>query len=130
MSEVTVVIATRNRREGLRHTLHALQRDAEPLPTVVVDNGSGDGTPEMLAARFPQVRVLALDRNAGAVARNHGAAAAETPYVAFADDDSWWAPGALARAARHFGDSPRLALIAARTLVGPAERLDAMSSFM
>ena len=46
-------------------------------------------------------------------------AAATTPYVAFADDDSWWAPGALTRAARAFDAHPRLAVVAARTLAGP-----------
>ncbi|MGI5240798.1 glycosyltransferase family 2 protein [Dactylosporangium sp. CA-139066] len=130
MTEVTVVIATRDRRAGLERTLRELRGDAEAPATVVVDNGSGDGTPDMLAARFPDVRVLALGRNAGAVARNHGVAAARTPYVAFADDDSWWAPGALARAARHLDAAPRLALVAARTLVGPGEWLDPMSAFM
>nr|WP_260710593.1 glycosyltransferase [Dactylosporangium aurantiacum] len=73
---------------------------------------------------------MPLRRNAGAVARNHGVAAAGTPYVAFADDDSWWAPGALDRAAAHLDAAPRLALLAARTLVGPRERLDPMAAFM
>ncbi|WP_271190328.1 glycosyltransferase family 2 protein [Dactylosporangium matsuzakiense] len=130
MPEVTVVIATRNRRASLERTLHALHAHPAPPAVIVVDNCSADGTPDMVAGSFPQARVLTLGRNAGAVARNHGVAAATTPYVAFADDDSWWAPGALTRAARHLDDAPRLALIAARTLVGPAERLDPMSAFM
>ncbi len=47
-----------------------------------------------------------------------------TPYVAFADDDSWCEPGALAAAARRFDADPRLGLLAARILVGarPARR--------
>jgi GT2 family glycosyltransferase len=130
MPEVTVVIATRNRRTSLERTLRALHLDPDPPAVIVVDNGSADGTPDLVAAWFPRVRVIALGRNAGAVARNHGVAAATTPYVAFADDDSWWAPGALARAARHLAAAPRLALVAARTLVGPAQRLDPMSAFM
>ncbi|WP_433201388.1 glycosyltransferase family 2 protein [Dactylosporangium sp. CS-047395] len=130
MAKVTVVIATRNRRAGLARTLLRLHAQAEPPPVVVVDNGSSDGTPGMVATTFPRVRVMALGRNAGAVARNFGAAVAETPYVAFADDDSWWAPGALTRAAAHLDAAPRLALLAARTLVGPEERLDPMSRFM
>jgi GT2 family glycosyltransferase len=130
MRKVTVVIATRNRRTSLERTLRALHTDPVPPSVIVVDNGSVDGTPDMVAVRFPQVRVMVLDRNAGAVARNVGVAAASTPYVAFADDDSWWAPGALTRAARHLDDAPRLALLAARTHVGAAERLDPMSAFM
>ena len=45
-------------------------------------------------------------------------------YVAFSDDDSWWAPGALARAVELLERHPRLAVLAARVLVGPDERLD------
>jgi GT2 family glycosyltransferase len=48
----------------------------------------------------------------------------ETEYVAFSDDDSWWAAGSLARAAALFSAHPRLGLIAARILVGPECRLD------
>jgi hypothetical protein len=65
-----------------------------------------------------------LPRNRGAVARNVGVELADTPYVAFADDDSWWAPGALERAADLFDAHPRLAVLAGRVLIGPEERLD------
>jgi GT2 family glycosyltransferase len=44
--------------------------------------------------------------------------------VAFADDDSWWAPGDLARAAEIMRAHPRLAVLNARILVGLEERLD------
>src|SRR4029453_17895096 len=51
-------------------------------------------------------------------ARNMGGERARTPYAAFADDDSWWSEGALARAAATFDASPRLAVLAAQALVG------------
>jgi GT2 family glycosyltransferase len=127
MSVVTVVIATRNRVNALRRTLdHLLPENVE---IVVVDNASADGTLAM-TRDFPGVRAIALPRNAGSVARNFGVRAARTPYVAFADDDSWWAPGALTRAGRLFDRHPRLALLAARTLVGPDGKLDPVARFM
>jgi GT2 family glycosyltransferase len=49
---------------------------------------------------------------------------ARTPYVAFSDDDSWWAGGALERAVDTLDRAPRLAVLAARILVGQEERLD------
>jgi hypothetical protein len=53
-----------------------------------------------------------------------------TPYVAFSDDDSWWAPDALTRAEEHFARSPRLGLIAARTLVGPEQTEDPLNEVL
>jgi GT2 family glycosyltransferase len=50
--------------------------------------------------------------------------AAGTRYVAFADDDSAWAPGALTRAAAHLDGHPHLGLLAARVLVGATRQLD------
>lgn len=116
---VTVVVMTRNRREDLRRSL-----PHHTVPVVVVDNGSTDGTPAALRAQFPRVRLVALGRNLGAPARNVGVRTAATPYVALADDDSWWAPGALERAADVLDAHPRLAVLAARILVGREERLD------
>lgn len=50
--------------------------------------------------------------------------AVSEPYVALCDDDSWWAPGSLARAERLLDANPRLALIAGRVLVGQSRRED------
>jgi N-acetylglucosaminyl-diphospho-decaprenol L-rhamnosyltransferase len=121
---VGVAIATRERREGLEQVLERLLALPERPPVVVADNGSADGTPAAIRARFPQVEVLELGENRGAAARNAAAAVLGTPYVAFCDDDSWWAPGALARAADVFGAHPRLGLLAARILVGREQRVD------
>jgi GT2 family glycosyltransferase len=118
------VIATRNRRASILSTLDRLVELPERPRIVVVDNGSRDGTPRAIARRHPQVHVIALGRNAGAAARTIGARALDLPLVAFCDDDSWWAPGALDRAARVFGEYPRLGLLQARILVGPQDRLD------
>jgi GT2 family glycosyltransferase len=96
----------------------------------VVDNDSDDGTPQAVRERFPWVRVLMVGRNLGAAARNLGVQAARTPYVAFSDDDSWWAPGSLERAAAILDRHPRLGLLAARTLVGPEERADPVTARM
>jgi GT2 family glycosyltransferase len=115
---VGVVVITRDRRESLLRTLDRLAALPERPPVVVVDNGSADGTAQAVRARHPAVGLLTPGRNLGAVGRNLGAAALAAPYVAFSDDDSWWEPGALARAVRVFDEHPRLALIAAATSVG------------
>jgi GT2 family glycosyltransferase len=130
MPAVTVVIATRDRRPGLLRTLGELRALPERPPVVVVDNGSADGSPDAVEAAYPEVTVLRLGRNLGSVARNVGVARAGTPYVAFADDDSWWAPGALTLAAAAFDRYPRLGVLAARVLVGPRQRPDPLNAVL
>jgi N-acetylglucosaminyl-diphospho-decaprenol L-rhamnosyltransferase len=127
---VGVAIATRERRAELEAVLERLLALPERPPVVVADNGSRDGTPAAIRARFPAVAVVELGENRGAGARNAAVRALTTPYVAFSDDDSWWAPGALARAAAHFDANPRLGLLAARILVGPDGRLDPVCAVM
>uniref|UniRef100_UPI0031DF83F1 glycosyltransferase family 2 protein n=1 Tax=Saccharothrix mutabilis TaxID=33921 RepID=UPI0031DF83F1 len=122
-----MVIATRDRVADLTRTLERLA--GLEVPIVVVDNGSSDDTARR-AARFPNVRVLPLGRNFGAIARNHGVQAARTPYVAFCDDDSWWSPDALHHAEKLFEAHPRLGLIAARTVIEPDGREDPICSEM
>ena len=99
-------------------------------PVILVDNGSSDGTPDVVRRHFPHVDVVELGGNHGSVARNIGVERARTPYVAFADDDSWWAPGALEAAADTLDAHPRLAVLAGRLLVGADERHDPVCALM
>ncbi|PSL53851.1 GT2 family glycosyltransferase [Saccharothrix carnea] len=122
MPQTTVVIATRDRADDLTRTLERLGE--LDVPVIVVDNGSSDDTVARVRREFGHVEVLALGRNEGAVARNHGVRRAATPYVAFSDDDSWWAPDALRCGEELFARHPRLGLVAARTIVEPDGRLD------
>jgi GT2 family glycosyltransferase len=128
--KVTVIIATRNRRDELTHTLHRLAELVPSPPVIVVDNGSTDGTVRAVRTQFPTVTLLALRRNHGAPGRNFGVQASRTPYIAFSDDDSWWAPGALQLAAQILDAHPRLGLLAGHTLVGPQQRPDPVALLM
>ncbi|WP_318307006.1 glycosyltransferase family 2 protein [Amycolatopsis solani] len=122
-ARTTVVIATRDRAAELARTLDRLSALDPVPPVVVLDNASSDGTAEV-AGGYANVRVIRLPRNLAAAARTLGVVVAETPYVAFSDDDSWWAPDALPEAERIFDEHPRTGLLAARTLVGPENRDD------
>jgi GT2 family glycosyltransferase len=121
---VTVVIATRDRRESLLRTLDHLAGQA---PVVVVDNASTDGTADAVRTRHPDVELVELPVNTGAVARTDGARRAATPYVAFADDDSWWEPGALERAAELLDAHLRVAVVVGRVRMAADGREDAVT---
>ncbi|MFN2490175.1 MAG: glycosyltransferase family 2 protein [Actinomycetota bacterium] len=121
---VAVVIATRDRAGDLDVALRHLTSLPERPHIVVVDNASTDSTVALVRRNHPTVEVVALEHNRWGGARSIGAARAGAPYVAFSDDDSWWGPGSLARAADLLDAHPRLGLVAGRVLVGSERRLD------
>ncbi|MBZ9638147.1 glycosyltransferase family 2 protein [Streptomyces sp. PSKA30] len=127
---VTVAVITRNRCRSVLRTLDRLAALPERPPVVVVDNGSTDATVAAVRAHPVGAHVLAVGRNTGALGRNLAVHHATTPYVAFSDDDSWWAPGALDTAADVLDAHPRLGLLAARTLVGPDAVEDPLNSVL
>lgn len=127
---LTIVVLTHDRREEVLDTLARLLAVSEGAPIRVVDNASTDGTAEAVAAAYPQVELIRLPQNLGAAGRNCGVAGARSRYVACCDDDTWWAPGALAAAVRLLDAHPRLAVVTARVLVGHDEHEDPASREM
>jgi GT2 family glycosyltransferase len=119
--------------DGRRRIGRALER-LSALPEgpqiVVVDNASTDGTAGLVGRRFPGVRVVMLPDNRGAAGRNAGVAAVDAPYVAFAEDDSWYEPGALRAAADLLDAHPEVALVNAHVLVGEFPRPDPLHADM
>jgi N-acetylglucosaminyl-diphospho-decaprenol L-rhamnosyltransferase len=119
---LTVVIITLNGRARIGRTLEALTALPEAPAIVVVDNGSVDRTAEAIRRDFPHVEVISLPKNIGAAARNVGVSYVRSPYVAFAEDDSWYEPRALREAADLLDEHPEIALINAHVLVGEDRR--------
>lgn len=100
---VTVVIATRDRKELLRKTLTAVERQDYPgvVETVVVHDQSEPDTELAVDDGRRPVRVIRNLRTPGlAGARNSGILASTTPLVAFCDDDDVWLPDKLTRQLR------------------------------
>lgn len=121
---VGVVVITHNRRAEALAAVGRLVALPERPPVVLVDNASGDGTAEAVRKRFPDVDVVALPANQGAVGRNIGVARLRTPYIAFCDDDTCWTPGSLAAAADVLDACPRVAVVNARIVADPGGRDD------
>jgi GT2 family glycosyltransferase len=123
---VTVVVATRDRRESLLRSLSRLD-DPDGPPVIVLDNASTDGTAGAVRAHHPRVELVRLPANAGAVARTDGVRRATTRYVAFADDDSWWEPGSLDAAADLLDAHPRVAVVVGRVRMATDGSEDAVT---
>ncbi|WP_298802065.1 glycosyltransferase [uncultured Pseudokineococcus sp.] len=130
---LAVVVITHRRRAEVLRALERL-RDLPERPAVaVVDNGSDDGTAEAVAAEHPWALLVASPENLGALGRDVGVAALERALdpppelIAFCDDDTWWEPGSLARAADVLEAHPALACVTAQILVEPGGRQDAIN---
>lgn len=127
---VGVVVVTRDRSRTTLESLHHLLESNPGALVTVVDNASSDGTADAVTDRYPGVTVVRLPANLGAAGRNSGVSVTPRPYIAFSDDDSWWAPGALTRAADLFDAYPDLGVVAGHVLVGPEERVDPVCDLM
>jgi GT2 family glycosyltransferase len=122
-ADVTVVVPTYRRPELLPRIVAALEAqtlDRERFEVVVVDNGSGDATGEVLAELAStttlRLRPLTIEVNEGpAKARNLGWRSATTPYVAFTDDDCVPVPGWLAAGVDALRADPSLGVVQGRT---------------
>ena len=87
--------------------------------TVVVDNGSSDGTPDAVRAGFPSVRVIEATNDGLAAGWNRGIAETDAEYVLVLNADAWLVEDALAPAQPrqpvvHEGDPHRRARLAVR----------------
>lgn len=98
-AEATVVIVNWNGRRHLEGCLKALARQTLPaFEVVVVDNGSTDGSTELVRDRFPWVRLLVNDSNRGfAAGNNTGIEASGAPFVATLNNDTVPSDGWLER---------------------------------
>jgi tetratricopeptide (TPR) repeat protein len=97
VAPVTVIIPTRDRAAFLScaiDSVRAQDRAAEEI--LVVDDGSRDSTPALLAGMQGSVRVLQLDQSRGqGAAMNAGIAAAKSDWIAWLDDDDTFLPAKL-----------------------------------
>jgi GT2 family glycosyltransferase len=90
-----------------------------PVEVVIVDDGSVDDTPAVLArlaaATSLPLTTVRIDGRGPAVARNVGWRRTEAPVVAFTDDDCEPDPGWLAAAADALADAPRVGVLQGAT---------------
>ncbi|MEK6346685.1 MAG: glycosyltransferase [Burkholderia sp.] len=121
---ISIVVLTWNRADELATTLDRLLALPGNPPILLADNGSNDHTVALVKARFSTVRVIECGANLGAAGRNLAAARVATDYVAFCDDDTWWAPGSLEHAVHVLDAWPGVGVLSARVLVGDARLPD------
>ncbi|WP_018866625.1 MULTISPECIES: glycosyltransferase [unclassified Thioalkalivibrio] len=87
-----------------------LDQDYPSVELIVVDDGSTDGTIEVLRAYGDRLTLLTQQNQGAAVARNAGIAAASGDYIAFIDSDDVWLPGKLAAQVGYMDQHPQIGM--------------------
>lgn len=126
MPTASIVIPAYNVAATIRATVEsALSQSFDSFEVIVVDDGSTDETPRILAGiDDPRLCVIRQANRGLAGARNGGIAAARGRYVGFLDGDDLWAPGKLAAHVAHLDANPDVGVsFSASSLIDGDDRL-------
>jgi glycosyltransferase involved in cell wall biosynthesis len=118
---IAVVVPVRDGAATIAEALESvLGQSVQPDEVVVVDDGSTDGTLEVLSRFVPAVRVYEQLTTGAGPARNAGVARTSAPWIAFLDADDRWVPDALERLAAPLVADPALDVVLGRQRLVPA----------
>jgi glycosyltransferase involved in cell wall biosynthesis len=112
---VSVVIPVFEMGRYLTEAIASIEGQGHPdVEIIVVDDGSSDDTPDVIAALGDRVIALRQDNQGPAVARNAGLALATGDVIAFCDADDLWPEGKLARQLARLDEEPELDAVLGR----------------
>jgi acetyltransferase-like isoleucine patch superfamily enzyme/glycosyltransferase involved in cell wall biosynthesis len=132
MSEtVTVIIPVFNGAAWVRQAIDSARgQTVPPLEFIVVDDGSTDGTPAILAEYGEKIRAVRTTNEGVASARNTGLRQARGEFIAFLDADDVWHPRKLERQLRAMTASPRVGLVGTQVFSWPAPTMPAIDGLV
>ena len=110
--DVAVVVVTYDALPWIERCLESVAG----TPTVVVDNGSRDGTVALVRERFPDVRILEEENRGLGAGWNVGIRTTDSRYVLLLNADAWLVADALARLVAFADSRPGTAIVGPRLL--------------
>ncbi len=111
---VSVLIDTYNHEKFIEQAITSvLEQNSSPsdFEILVVDDGSTDGTPELIKKFAPRVTYLPKKNGGQASAFNLGIPQCRGEIIAFLDGDDWWEPGKLAAVLTEFESHPEIGAV-------------------
>lgn len=114
--KVSVIILNWNGKKFLKECLDSLAAQTyREFETVLVDNGSADGSTEFVRNEYPWVRLVVLPENNGfAAGNNRGFAMCTGEYIVTLNNDTRVEPDFLEELTRHPLANPRIGMVAAK----------------
>jgi MoaA/NifB/PqqE/SkfB family radical SAM enzyme/glycosyltransferase involved in cell wall biosynthesis len=134
--DISVIIPSYNRKDKLKACLDSLSAQAYPagsFEVIVIDDGSTDGTREMLEALTRAnagVRFAAQQHKGPAAARNLGARLARSGVIGFTDDDCIVDRAWISKMVEAHRQDPRCAAVGGSTEVDPGNMQAQVSQFL
>ncbi|PKV86008.1 bifunctional polysaccharide deacetylase/glycosyltransferase family 2 protein [Streptomyces sp. TLI_146] len=120
---VSVIVPAYNERECIANTVRSLMASDHPIEVLVVDDGSTDGTADIVEAmRLPNVRVIRQPNGGKPSALNNGIRNARYDIVVMMDGDTVFEPSTVRELVQPFGD-PRVGAVAGNAKVGNRDSL-------
>ena len=111
-ARVAAVVVTYDALPWIEQCLESLRG----VETVVVDNGSRDGTVDLVRERFGDVRLIEAENRGLGAGWNIGLRAIESRYALLLNADAWLLEGALDRLVDFADTRPRAAVVGPRLL--------------
>ncbi|WP_329039338.1 glycosyltransferase [Streptomyces sp. NBC_01725] len=120
---VTVLVPAYNERECIANTVRSLMESDHPIEVIVIDDGSTDGTADIVEAMWlPGVQVVRQVNSGKPAALNNGIAHAGHDLVVMMDGDTVFEPSTVRELVQPFGD-PRVGAVAGNAKVGNRDTL-------
>lgn len=123
---ISVLIVTWNRKDDVLETLQSVYEQAyQEFEIILVDNGSEDGTVVAVSSFYPNVRIIALEKNIGISAgRNAGIKIAKGEIIFCLDSDANLSNNAFVNLINRFQSDPKLGIINSKIVNAYTKRLD------
>ncbi len=105
--KISVIIPTFNRSKTIFRAIDSiLKQTYKPYEIIVVDDGSTDGTKDLVINKYPSIKYFYQSNNGVSKARNKGLHESKGEWIAFLDSDDEWLPKKLQEQKKNLEQNP------------------------